>query len=87
MRNRDKFVYDNGYGITTDIYLLEPNTTFEVINGYWEGKIIIENGKKYLFVVDTNKKYEMNEFTDYGLVIRKINKENVKEEDLDNFSV
>jgi hypothetical protein len=70
MEDRSKFVYDNGYGITTDIWILPVGTKFRVENGYWDGAITRVDGKKCLYVFDTEKHYEINDEKDFSLVIR-----------------
>ena len=68
--NREGFVFDNGYGLTTDIYMLPVGTEFKVVNGHWDGKIIEENGRKKLLVLATGKKIELKEDRYYSLVIK-----------------
>lgn len=72
--DRSKFVYKSYdsqggcYGVTTDIYLLPIGTEFYVINGAWNGEIIEEDGKKMMWI-EEDRKVELKEDVDYGLVI------------------
>lgn len=83
LMSREKFIYktynsEGGcYGTTTDVYMLPVGTKFEVINGYWKGRIIEENGIKMIEFLDVpkklqetaNRKKELKKDVDYGLVI------------------
>lgn len=69
MISRDKFVYNNGYGVTTDVYLLPVGTEFFVVNGVWRGKILEKNNKKMLYNIDRNELNELKEKVDYCLTI------------------
>lgn len=66
---RKKFIYNNGYGLTTDIYLLPVGIKFYVHNGAWNGEIIEEDGKKTMLINATGKKVVLEEDFDYCLVI------------------
>lgn len=66
---RQKFIYDNGYGKTSDMYMLPVGTKFSVMNGGWDGEIIREDGKKYILMDNGYRKVELTPETDYGLVI------------------
>jgi hypothetical protein len=70
MIDRSKFIYNNGYGKTTDIYLLPIGTKFEVVNGHWDGEIVELNGKKCVYVIVTDRTYTILPDYDYSLVIR-----------------
>lgn len=70
--NRDRFVYDNGYGFTTDIYLLPHGTSFFVKNGAWRGKIMVMSGVKYLYIEETAELHPLDSESDYGLSIMSI---------------
>lgn len=72
--SRDRFVYDNGYGMTTDIYMLDVGTKFSVNNGAWDGEIIEVDGKKYVHVIETGRKVELKPDVDYGLSLYNISK-------------
>lgn len=69
VEGRAKFIYDNGYGTTTDIYMLPIGIKFNVINGAWSGEIIEENGIKKMWIAK-DRKVELEEDFDYSLVIR-----------------
>jgi hypothetical protein len=66
---RSKFVYKNGYGMTTDIYMLPVGTKFEVINGAWEGKIVEINGEKHLDISNGYIIKKLDAEKDYCLAI------------------
>jgi hypothetical protein len=70
--SRDKFVYNNGYGMTTDIFMLPIGTTFRVTNGAWNGEIVEEEGKKMIHVVETGRKYILKEDNDYMLCLSNV---------------
>lgn len=69
LANREHLVYDNGYGMTTDIYLLPVGAKFLVRNGGWHGTIIQKNNEKYLLVTETKKEVKIKEDRDYELSI------------------
>ena len=74
-KDRSKFVYRSlnylggSYGMTTDIYMLPFGTKFMVDNGAWNGEIVEKDGRKFIRVIETGRMFELNEDTDYGLVI------------------
>jgi len=70
LANREHLVYNNGYGMTTDIYLLPVGTEFLVKNGAWYGTIIQKNNEKYLLVNKTKKEIKIEEHRDYQLSIQ-----------------
>jgi hypothetical protein len=68
---RDVYIYDNGYGTTSDIYNLPVGTKFRVVNGNWVGKLIEEDGVKYISL-GPGKRIEVEENVDYRLAIEEI---------------
>lgn len=67
---RKEFEYDNGYGITTDIYFLPIGTKFYVNNGFWKGEIIEIDGEKHIrYGVGEGRTEKLDYYNDYNLSI------------------
>lgn len=77
-QDRSDFIYDNGYGLTTDIYMLPVGTTFSVSNGAWLGQIIQEFGKKFMLVEYTGRKVELTPDYDYCLSLHNVKLPEIK---------
>lgn len=78
--DRSRFVYETGYGKTTDMYLLPIGTEFYTENGAWSGKIIEKDGKPHLFVNYTQCSYRIDPDTDCGLAITITKRPRTKDE-------
>lgn len=69
MTDRSEFIYENGYGVTTDVYMLPTGTKFSVVNGRWHGEAIEEHGKRFIWMPEPRRKFELTEDQDYSLVL------------------
>ena len=52
-----------------DLMTLPVGTTFHVMNGFWDGKIVEKDGQKSVHVLDTGNVIKIDEINRYGLAL------------------
>ena len=53
-----------------DVYNLPAGTEFYVLNGAWDGKILEEDGEKYLHIPEVDRKWKLIEGRSHALNIK-----------------
>lgn len=74
VEDRSRFVYELlGFGLTTDVYMLPVGTTFRVVNGAFNAKIVEDaEGDKCVYVNDTRRSHKLLPNQDYKVVLSDI---------------
>lgn len=65
--DRSRFIYETGWGMTTDIYLLPIGTKFYVNNGAWHGEIVEHENTPHFRINRYNDLIPINSEKDYRL--------------------